>query len=40
MLDLSKNGSIDYDELMVFFLEFKNPHDRYDVLFEILTRKL
>lgn len=39
-IDLNKNGSIDYDELMLFFLEFKSPSDNYELLFEILTRKL
>ncbi|CAK89170.1 unnamed protein product (macronuclear) [Paramecium tetraurelia] len=39
-IDLNKNGSIDYDELMVFFQEFKSPKDNFDLLFEILTRKL
>lgn len=39
-MDIGGNGSIDYDELMVIYLEIKKPTDSFDGLFEILTRKL
>jgi len=39
-MDIGENGSIDYDELMVVYLEIKRPNDTFDGLFEILTRKL
>lgn len=37
---MGSNGSVDYDELMIFYWEMKKPQDSYDGLFEILTRKL
>jgi hypothetical protein len=40
MLDIGGNGSVDYDELMIFYFEVKKPSDPFDGLFEILTRKL
>ena len=40
-MDLGGNGSIDFDELMMFYWEYKSLKDhRYDGLFEILVRKL
>ena len=40
ILDQNQNGSIDYNELMRFFLTTKSKTERFDLLFVIFTLKL
>lgn len=40
MIDFDENGSVDFDELMKFFMIFKKPEDSFDILIVTLARKL
>lgn len=40
MLDIGSNGSIDYDELMIYYMIVKSETEPFDGLLKILARKL